>query len=74
MNGVTLTGSASITGGDPNWVVAGAADFNGNGQADILWQNKTSGAVVAWYMNGATSTGNAMITGGNPNWVVTGPK
>ena len=24
----------------PSWHVAGAGDFNGDGNADILWQNR----------------------------------
>jgi hypothetical protein len=31
----------------------GAADFNGDGQMDILWQN-SSGARAIWLMNGTT--------------------
>jgi FG-GAP-like repeat/FG-GAP repeat len=38
--------------GAPNaWNVQALADFNGDGQTDILWRN-TAGVVVLWAMNG----------------------
>jgi FG-GAP-like repeat len=38
--------------GAPNaWNVQALADFNGDGQIDILWRN-TAGVVVLWAMNG----------------------
>jgi len=33
--------------------VIGAGDFNGDGDADILWQN-TNGQAAVWLMNGIT--------------------
>ena len=35
----------------PTWHVAAAADFNGDGKADILWQND-SGRPAIWTMDG----------------------
>ena len=35
-----------------DWTIAGVGDFDGNGKADILWRNTTSGAVAIWLMNG----------------------
>jgi hypothetical protein len=56
MNGHTRTASIlpnpdHATGA--GWVVAGTADFNGDGARDILWYNQTSGNLVIWYMNAA---------------------
>ena len=31
-----------------NWVVAGTGDFNGDGHADILWRNTTTGDMTDW--------------------------
>ena len=35
-----------------SWKVAGQADFDGNGQTDILWHNTGSSQVSVWLMNG----------------------
>jgi hypothetical protein len=54
MNGSNLSDwkVSSPTINDPLWKVVGTGDFNGDGTADILWQHKTIGLVVAWLMNG----------------------
>ena len=39
----------------PTWHVAAAADFNGDGKSDILWQND-SGLPQIWTMDGTTIT------------------
>ena len=41
---------------DPNQVAVGEGDFNGDGQTDILLQNKTTGALTVWLMNGAQAS------------------
>ena len=46
------------------WVIAGVGDFDGDGKADILWQNSTSGQLYIWLMNGTT-----MSSGGSPGTV-----
>jgi hypothetical protein len=37
-----------------------AADFNGDGKADLLWQG-TDGSLTLWLMNGATCLSSAAI-------------
>ena len=65
MNGTTVTSSALIgTNSDTSWVVKGAADLNGDGDADIIWQN-TNGQAGAWLMSGATVL-SAVNVGANP--------
>ena len=39
---------------DTNWRIVGIADFNVDGQTDLLWQHQTSGLIGLWYMNGLT--------------------
>jgi hypothetical protein len=39
---------------DTNWRIVGIADFNLDGQTDLLWQHQTSGLIALWYMNGLT--------------------
>ncbi len=59
---------------DANWEVAAAADFDRDGNLDLLWYNQTSGKIVLWWMNAAV----VRITGqfanpatvGNNNWRV----
>ncbi len=38
-----------------SWRLAGTADINHDGQTDLVWQNSSTGALVAWYMNGTTA-------------------
>ena len=47
----------------PAWHVIGAGDFNGDGKADILWQND-NGTAAIWLMDGTNSLGGAV--GSNP--------
>jgi hypothetical protein len=47
--------SAGVAG----WTVVGAADFNGDGTPDLIWQNDTTRQVTVWYMGG--SQGNAFL-------------
>src|SRR5438876_3292632 len=38
--------------GVPDWTVRGAADFNGDGFPDLVWQNDTTHQAVVWYLGG----------------------
>jgi hypothetical protein len=35
---------------DPNWVIQGTGDFNGDGTSDVVWRN-TNGDTGLWYMS-----------------------
>jgi hypothetical protein len=53
--------ASSIIGFNPGaaWQIHDAADFNGDGNADIEWQN-TDGTPAVWLMNGLQ-----LLSGGN---------
>ena len=45
----TLSGTS--TEPDLDWTIAGAADFNRDGHADLLWRHRVSGVMRVWHMN-----------------------
>lgn len=78
---VIATPALSIpTVGTTGWQVRAVGDVNGDGRADLVFQNSINGTLAVWLMNGATVIGTSWITdaSGNqlimpdPNWVITG--
>jgi hypothetical protein len=67
MDGTNITGTAALPDVGPTWHVATAADFNGDGKSDILWQND-SGLPAIWTMNGSTATGYATLPNPGSDW------
>src|SRR5262249_59632267 len=56
-----------------NWSISGTGDFDGDGNADILWRNTTTGDVALWEMNGAAAKLQAFIANAIPtSWSITG--
>jgi len=53
--GTTLNGAATITG-PISWRIVGAADFNGDGHPDLVWQDPATGMSQVWLMSGAQGT------------------
>jgi hypothetical protein len=62
LNGASRIGYESI---DPSlnvsdstgWRIEGTADFNRDGQVDLVWRNGTTGEVSVWYMEGMIPIG-----------------
>ena len=48
------------------------SDFNGDGQADILWQNAASGARAIWFMNGTTFGSSSYLPAVATSWSIAG--
>ena len=78
MNGLTqIPGGSELVGSNPgpSWTEIGTGDFNGDGDADILWQN-ANGQAAIWEMNGLLHpiAGGSAAVGPNPGpgWKVVG--
>jgi hypothetical protein len=45
---------------------------NGDGKADILWRNSTTGQVYIWLMNGTTLTSSGSLGSVSSDWSIAG--
>jgi hypothetical protein len=60
---VTMTGYLSINRmPDPAWKIRGVGDANGDGRADLVWQNMSDGRLAVWFMNGAQVVSPAVLS------------
>ncbi|PYP94126.1 MAG: hypothetical protein DMD38_16350, partial [Gemmatimonadetes bacterium] len=58
---------------DQNWQVVGVGDFDGDGKADILWRNSTTGQNYLYLMNGTAIAGEGYLrTVADQSWQVAG--
>ena len=78
MNGFTVINYAWLSidkMADTNWQIVAAGDVDGDGHADIIWQDKVGGGLGVWLMNGST-----VLSGRNlstpkmtdPGWTIVG--
>src|SRR5437899_7852503 len=58
---------ATMVSGGPN-----RSDFNGDGKADILWQNSSTGQRVIWLMNGTTHQSTVNLGTVPTSWSIAG--
>jgi hypothetical protein len=62
MNGTIWEGSFStLPTVSPEWRIVAAADFSGNGSADLVWQNAAQGMSSIWLMDGDSWTGDFVL-------------
>jgi hypothetical protein len=59
---------------DPAWRIAGTGDINGDGFADLVWQNSNDGTTSAWLMRGKDVLGASVLNYSpvNPSWKIRG--
>jgi hypothetical protein len=65
MNGTTLIDGRLLTPStvtDTNWRIVGSGDFNLDGNADLVWQHRTSGQASIWFMNGTTLVSGTLLS------------
>jgi hypothetical protein len=48
------------------------SDFNGDGKADILWQNSSTGQRAIWIMNGTTHASSVSLRTVATSWSIAG--
>jgi hypothetical protein len=80
MNGLTLMSGVPLNPSavaDTNWKVRAVGDINGDGNVDLIWQHRVSGAISAWLMNGVRMVSGQSL---NPSsvadtdWQIVGPR
>src|SRR5579884_247794 len=69
MNGASVASAASL-GNLGTWSIVGQRDFDGDGDADLLWAN--GGNLAMWLMNGTTVASNIGLGNVGGTWAVAG--
>lgn len=68
INNGLLNGGAAVSSVSIAWRVAGIGDIDGNGTADVVWQNTTSGAVESWLINNGQLAGGGGVGFASSAW------
>jgi len=79
MNGTNVVGTEFLSFNqlsDLSWHIRGVGDTNGDGSADLIWQNDATGQLGVWFLNGSVVISQRLLSIDNPhdlNWRVVGP-
>jgi phospholipase C len=80
MDGHQLAGRGTVVGLDgtpiyigPPFKIVGVGDMNGDGRADIVWYNTTTGETQVWYMDGHRLVDRGTVLGLDGNPALIGP-
>ncbi len=72
-SGLATAGSVIYTATSNAWKIVGTPDLNGDGKADLLYRNQTTGQVYAVLMNGFSIVAEGMVyTEPNTAWQIVG--
>jgi hypothetical protein len=78
MNGTQVVSTVMLSiprVADTSWKVRAVGDTDGDGLADLLWQNSATGELAAWFLRGATVLRTARLSIGvmtDANWRIVG--
>jgi len=67
MNGASIAGGDVVGALDKSWSLRATGDYNGDGKADMIWQN-TGGSIVDWQMNGPTIQAATVVGSLDSSW------
>jgi len=75
MNGTSIIAQGDVAAGTPpyppTWTLSGVSDFNGDGNADLLWE-APEGTLWVWTLNGPSVTGISALGTPTPEWSIHG--
>lgn len=77
-NGTTFLSSVSLPTVNPGagWRIGATADYDSDGDADIVWQNRSTGRSLIWQLNGTAFASSVALSPvvNDSNWLVQGPR
>ncbi|MEY3026016.1 MAG: hypothetical protein RLZZ238_913 [Planctomycetota bacterium] len=65
LDGLTISRDEPVADAGPvfsDWSPSGMGDLDGDGQADLLWRNTSSGQINAWFMDGLTKASGGTVS------------